>query len=127
MIQKGSYLKVADNCGAKIACCIHVYGGYKKRYAKTGDSILVSVKKIRNRRKKYSKVKKGEITKAFVLGTKKEKKFYDGFKISFSNNFVVLLNKKGKLMGTRLFIPLARSLRTTKLVKLLSVSCGVLN
>ncbi len=107
MIQTESRLTVADNSGAKEALCIHVLGGTGRRYASVGDVIVVTVKSAIP----ASDVKKGTVSKAVVVRTKKEIRRPDGSYIRFDDNACVLLNNAGELRGTRIFGPVARELR----------------
>jgi large subunit ribosomal protein L14 len=107
MIQQESRLSVADNSGAKEVLCIRVLGGTRRRYASVGDTIVVSVKEAMP----ASDVKKGSVTKAVVVRTKKEIRRADGSYIRFDDNAVVLLNNAGEIRGTRIFGPVARELR----------------
>lgn len=124
MIQKGTYVNVVDNSGAKFAMCIHLYGGYQKKYAKVGDVILVTIKSIKKKRLEDLKIKKGETSKAFIVSTKVKSKL--NRKAIFLQNSVVLLTNQDKYLGTRIFIPLFKSFRYTKYLKALSMSAGVL-
>ncbi len=121
MIQTESRLTVADNSGAKEALCIHVLGGTGRRYASVGDTIVVSVKSV----VPSSDVKKGTVSKAVVVRTKKEVRRPDGSYIRFDNNACVLLNNAGELRGTRIFGPVARELRATNM-KIVSLAPEVL-
>jgi large subunit ribosomal protein L14 len=107
MIQQESRLTVADNSGAKEVLCIRVLGGTKKRYASIGDKIVVTVKSAIP----SGEVKKGTVTKAVVVRTKKEVRRNDGSYIRFDDNACVLLNQVGEIRGTRIFGPVARELR----------------
>ena len=107
MIQQESRLNVADNSGAKEVLCIRVLGGTGRRYASVGDTIVVSVKSALP----SGDVKKGSVTKAVVVRTKKEIRRADGSYIRFDDNAVVLLNNAGEIRGTRIFGPVARELR----------------
>jgi len=107
MIQQESRLSVADNSGAKEVLCIRVLGGTRRRYASVGDTIVVSVKQAMP----AGDVKKGTVTKAVVVRTKKEIRRADGSYIRFDDNAVVLLNNAGEIRGTRIFGPVARELR----------------
>ena len=107
MIQQESKLLVADNSGAKEVLTIRVLGGTKKRYASIGDQIVVTVKTAIP----SSEVKKGTVTRAVVVRTKKEIRRTDGSYIRFDDNAVVLLNQTGEMRGTRIFGPVARELR----------------
>ena len=125
MIQKGSKLNVIDNSGARFVCCIHVPRGYRRRYAFIGDSIIVSVKRLRNKRKLFSKVKKGEVIKALIVRTKNSLKSYSAENLGFKENSVVLFNKQNKLIGTRLFGIIPLTFRYTKYLKLVSLAAGL--
>jgi large subunit ribosomal protein L14 len=126
MIQKGTYLRVIDNSGAKKACCIHVSGGYRKRYGKTGDIIVVSIKNLRSKRRESSKIKKGEVTKALIVKTKKYRPSYSNESSSFFENAIVLLNNQHKLLGTRIFSPIQKEFRYTKYLRILSLASGII-
>ena len=121
MIQSESRLTVADNSGAKEALCIHVLGGTGRRYASVGDIIVVTVKSTIP----SSDVKKGTVSKAVVVRTKKEVRRPDGSYIRFEDNACVLLNNAGELRGTRIFGPVARELRATNM-KIVSLAPEVL-
>lgn len=121
MIQTESRLTVADNSGAKEALCIHVLGGTGRRYASLGDIIVVSVKSVIP----SSDIKKGTVSKAVVVRTKKEVRRPDGSYIRFDDNACVLLNNAGELRGTRIFGPVARELRATNM-KIVSLAPEVL-
>ena len=107
MIQQESRLAVADNSGAKEVLCIRVLGGTKKRYATIGDRIVVTVKSAMP----STEMKKGTVTTAVVVRTKKEIRRADGSYIRFDENACVLLNQGGEMRGTRIFGPVARELR----------------
>ncbi len=107
MIQQESRLSVADNSGAKEVLCIKVLGGTRKRYASIGDRIVVTVKHALP----ASDVKKGTVSKAVIVRTKKEVRRADGSYIRFDDNACVLLNNAGDMRGTRIFGPVARELR----------------
>jgi large subunit ribosomal protein L14 len=121
MIQQESRLTVADNSGAKEVLCIRVLGGSKKRYATVGDKIVVSVKSALP----AGEAKKGMVTKAVVVRTKKEIRRADGSYIRFDDNAVVLLNNLDEVRGTRIFGPVARELRD-KYMKIVSLAPEVL-
>jgi large subunit ribosomal protein L14 len=122
MIQEYSRLNVADNSGAKRVMCIRVLGGSDRRYASVGDIIVVSVKSaIPN-----APVKKGEVSRAVVVRTKKEIKRPDGSYIRFDENAAVLLNEQGEPRGTRIFGPVARELREKDFMKIVSLAPEVL-
>ena len=122
MIQEYSKLNVADNSGAKKVMCIRVLGGSHRRYASIGDIIVVSVKSaIPN-----APVKKGEVSRAVVVRTKKEIRRPDGSYIRFDENAAVLLNEQGEPRGTRIFGPVARELRDRDFMKIVSLAPEVL-
>jgi len=122
MIQQETRLKVADNTGAKEVLCIKVLGGSRKRYAKLGDLIVITVKKtIPN-----SNIKKGEVHKAVVVRTNKEYKRKDGSYIRFDDNAVVIVDTQQEPSGTRVFGPVARELREKKFMKTLSLAPEVI-
>jgi large subunit ribosomal protein L14 len=122
MIQAETKLQVADNSGAKKLYCIQVLGGSRRRYARIGDTIIVSVKEaIPN-----AKVKKGDVMRAVVVRTKKELRRPDGSYIKFDDNSAVLINQQGEPIGTRIFGPVARELRAKKFVKIMSLAPEVL-
>jgi large subunit ribosomal protein L14 len=122
MVQQESRLRVADNSGAKEVLCIRVLGGTKKRYASIGDTIVVSVKDALP----SGNVKKGSVTKAVVVRTRKEIRRMDGSYIRFDDNAVVLLNNQGEMRGTRIFGPVARELREKQFTKIVSLAPEVL-
>ncbi len=121
MIQQESRLLVADNSGAKEVLCIRVLGGTGKRYARIGDKIVVSVKSALP----SGEVKKGTVTRAVVVRTKKETRRPDGSYIRFDDNAVVLLTNLDEIRGTRIFGPVARELRE-KYMKIISLAPEVL-
>ena len=122
MIQVQTELTVADNTGAKIVECIKVLGGSKRRYAGIGDSIVVSVKEaIPN-----GKVKKGTVHRAVIVRTKKEIFRNDGSNLKFDNNAVVITDEKGEPIGTRIFGPVTRELRSKGQTKIISLAPEVL-
>lgn len=126
MIQQQSILKVSDNSGAKTVKCIKVLGGFKKKYAKLGDIIVVSVQKLRNKLKKDAKVKKKEIYKALIIRTKTYSKKKNGFDIQFQENSVVLINNQGNPVGTRVIGPLPKKLKKKNFQKLINISSGLI-
>ena len=121
MIQQESRCSVADNSGAKEVMCIKVLGGTRKRYASVGDKIIVAVKSAIP----SGEVKKGSISKAVVVRTKKEIRRADGSYIRFDDNAVVLLNATEEIRGTRIFGPVARELRDS-FMKIISLAPEVL-
>ena len=122
MIQTQSYLEVADNSGARRVMCIKVLGGSKRRYAHIGDVIKVTVKDAIPR----GKVKKGEVYDAVVVRTRKGVRRSDGSLIRFDSNAAVLLDPKLEPIGTRIFGPVTRELRTEKFMKIVSLAPEVL-
>ena len=122
MIQTESRLKVADNSGAKEVLCIRVLGGTRKRYARIGDTIVVTVKDA----VPSGNAKKGTVSKAVVVRTRKETRRPDGSYIRFDDNAVVLLNATGEMRGTRIFGPVARELREKQYMKIVSLAPEVL-
>ena len=122
MIQQESRLTVADNSGAKEVLCIRVLGGTGKRYATIGDKIVVTVKNAIP----SGNIKKGTVSKAVVVRTKKEIRRNDGSYIRFDDNAVVLLNAAGEMIGTRIFGPVARELREKNFTKIISLAPEVL-
>ena len=121
MIQQETRLKVADNSGAKEVLCFKVLGGSRRRYASIGDIVVVTVKKAIP----GSVVKKGDVTQAVVVRTKKEIRRKDGTYIRF-DNAAVLLTEAGELRGTRIFGPVARELRKAGYMKIISMAPEVL-
>ena len=105
MIQSQTELQVSDNSGAKTAVCIKVLGGYKRRFAYVGDSIVVSITGLKPKSRSLSKVKRGDVYRAVIIRTKKNYTLKDGSTVSFSNNSVCLLNKQGGPLSTRIVGP----------------------
>ncbi|AWA28698.1 50S ribosomal protein L14 [Flavobacterium longum] len=122
MVQQESRLKVADNTGAKEVLTIRVLGGTKRRYASVGDKIVVSIKDATPN----GNVKKGAVSTAVVVRTKKEVRRADGSYIRFDDNACVLLNAQGEMRGTRVFGPVARELREKQFMKIVSLAPEVL-
>jgi len=122
MIQTQSYLEVADNSGARRVMCIKVLGGSKRRYARVGDLIKVTVKEAIPR----GKVKKGQVMTAVVVRTRKGVRRPDGSLIKFDENAAVLLNNQQAPIGTRIFGPVARELRGEKFMKIISLAPEVI-
>ena len=122
MIQMQSMLTAADNSGARRVMCIKVLGGSKRRYARIGDIIKVTVKDAIPR----GKVKKGEVYNAVVVRTRKGVRRPDGSLIRFDGNAVVMLNAKLEPIGTRIFGPVTRELRSEKFMKIISLAPEVL-
>jgi large subunit ribosomal protein L14 len=122
MVQSETVLDVADNSGARRVLCIKVLGGSRRKYASLGDVIVVSVKEaIPN-----AKVKKGDVTKAVIVRTKKEVGRADGSFIRFDSNSAVLIDNQREPIGTRIFGPVARELRAKRFMKILSLAPEVL-
>ncbi len=122
MIQMQTMLDVADNTGARYVMCIKVLGGSKRRYAGVGDIIKVSIKDAAPR----GRVKKGDVYSAVVVRTAKGVRRPDGSLIKCDRNAAVLLNNKGEPLGTRIFGPVTRELRTEKFMKIVSLAPEVL-
>ena len=122
MIQMQTVLDVADNTGARAVMCIKVMGGSKRRYASIGDLIKVSIKDAAPR----GRVKKGEVYDAVVVRTAKGVRRGDGSLVRFDSNAVVLLTAKLEPIGTRIFGPVTRELRTEKFMKIVSLAPEVL-
>jgi len=122
MVQQESRLKVADNTGAKEVLTIRVLGGTKRRYASVGDKSVVSIKDATPN----GNVKKGAVSTAVVVRTKKEVRRADGSYIRFDDNACVLLNAAGEMRGTRVFGPVARELREKQFMKIVSLAPEVL-
>ncbi|MDQ6979368.1 MAG: 50S ribosomal protein L14 [Mariprofundaceae bacterium] len=122
MIQNETVLQVADNSGARKVTCIKVLGGSKRRYASVGDVIVVAVKEAAPN----GKVKKGEVQRAVVVRTAKEFRRPDGSSIRFDENAAVLLSKQNEPMGTRIFGPVTRELRSKGYMRIISLAPEVL-
>ena len=122
MIQVQTELFVADNTGAKKIECIKVLGGSKRRYASIGDTIVVSIKEAIPR----GKVKKGSVHKAVIVRTKQGIFRNDGSKVKFDNNAAVLTDERGEPLGTRIFGPVTRELRSKGQMKIISLAPEVL-
>lgn len=122
MIQSETRLKVADNTGAKEVLCFKVLGGSKRRYASIGDIVVVSVKQAIS----GGMVKKGEISRAVIVRTRKEVGRKDGSYVRFDDNAAVLLTDSGEPTGTRIFGPVARELREKGFMKIISMAPEVI-
>ena len=122
MVQQETRLKVADNSGAKEVLCFKVLGGSKRRYASLGDQIVVTVKKAIP----DGMVKKGDVSRAVVVRTRKEVRRPDGSYIRFDDNAAVLLNAAGDPVGTRIFGPVARELRDSGFMRIVSMAPEVI-
>ncbi len=121
MVQQESKLSVADNSGAKIVKVIRVLGGSGRRYASVGDTVVVSVRSALP----ASEIKKGTVSRAVIVRTKKEMRRLDGSYIRFDNNACVLINNLGEIRGTRIFGPIPRELRS-KYMRIVSLAPEVL-
>jgi large subunit ribosomal protein L14 len=122
MIQQESVVRIADNTGAKKALVIRVLGGSRRRYARVGDVVVVTVKDaIPN-----APVKKGEVAQAVIVRTRKEMRRKDGTYIRFDDNAAVLIDPKGEPRGTRIFGPVGRELREKKYMRIVSLAPEVL-
>ena len=122
MIQQETRLKVADNTGAKEVLCFKVLGGSKRKYASIGDQVVITVKKALP----GGMVKKGEVHRAVIVRTRKEVNRIDGSRIRFDENAAVLLNSAGEPRGTRIFGPVARELRDSGHMRIVSMAPEVL-
>ena len=122
MIQQESRLKVADNSGAKEVLCIRVLGGTKRRYASVGDKIIVTVKDAMP----AGNIKKGTVSRAVVVRTKKETRRKDGTYIRFDENACVIINDQDQPRGTRIFGPVGRELREKKFMRIVSLAPEVI-
>ena len=122
MIQQESRLRVADNTGAREILCIRVLGGSHRRYARVGDVIVGTVKTATPQ----GTIKKGEVVRAVVVRTAKERRRPDGSYIRFDDNAVVIINEQKNPRGTRIFGPVARELREKKFMKIISLAPEVL-
>ena len=122
MIQQETRLKVADNTGAKEILCFKVLGGSRRKYASIGDQIVITIKKAIP----GGMVKKGEVHRAVIVRTKKEVGRKDGSRIRFDENAAVLLNSAGEPRGTRIFGPVARELRDSGFMRIVSMAPEVL-
>jgi large subunit ribosomal protein L14 len=122
MIQMTTNLDVADNSGARRVMCIKVLGGAQRRYASVGDIIVVSIKEAIPR----GKVKKGDVHRAVIVRTSKEVRRVDGTAIRFDTNAAVLINKQNEPIGTRIFGPVTRELRSKNFMKIISLAPEVL-
>ena len=122
MIQEESILRIADNTGAKRALCIRVLGGSRRRYARVGDVIVVTIKDALPN----AGVKKGEVARAVIVRTAKEMRRRDGSYIRFDENAAVLIDDGGEPRGTRIFGPVGRELREKRYMKIVSLAPEVL-
>jgi large subunit ribosomal protein L14 len=122
MIQMQTVLDVADNSGAKRVMCVKVLGGSRRRYATIGDVVIVAIREALPN----AKVKKGDVARAVVVRTAKEIQRADGSYIRFDTNSAVLISAQGEPIGTRIFGPVARELRSKKFMKIISLAPEVL-
>jgi large subunit ribosomal protein L14 len=122
MIQQESRLRVADNTGAREVLCIRVLGGSGRRYASVGDEIVGTVKQA----VPAAGVKKGEVVRAVIVRTRKEKRRKDGTYIRFDDNACVLINEQGAPRGTRIFGPVGRELRERRFMRIVSLAPEVI-
>ena len=122
MVQEYSVLNCADNTGARKVMCFRILGGTKRKYAKLGDTVVVSVKDAQPN----SGVKRGDVTRAVIVRTKKETRRADGSYIRFDDNAAVLINEEGELRGTRIFGPVARELRERRFMRIVSLAPEVI-
>ena len=126
MIQQQTILKVTDNSGAKTVKCIKILGGFKKRYACLGDTVVISIQQLRNKSKKTSKVFKGGVFQALVIRTKIQRKKKDGSSFMLNENSVILIDKQGNPIGTRILGPIPKILKKKKFMKFTSLSIGLI-
>lgn len=122
MIQQESMVRIADNSGARRALCIRVLGGSRRRYARVGDVIVVTIKDATP----HGNVKKGQVVRAVVVRTAKESRRRDGSYIRFDENAAVIVNDAGEPTATRIFGPVARELREKKFMKIVSLAPEVI-
>jgi len=122
MIQMQTMLNIADNSGARVARCIHVLGGTRRRYARLGDVVVISVQDAIP----GGNAKKGEVARAVIVRTRKEYRRKDGSYIRFDDNAAVLIDTNGEPRGTRIFGPVARELREKHFMKIISLAPEVL-
>jgi len=124
MIQVQTLLNISDNSGGKIGKCIKIIQGYKNRYGKINNLILVTIQKLRKKRKNISKVKKGNILKSILIRTKNKIQKKDGTFIKFKENSIILINKDFKPIGTKIYGPVSKKLKSEKYMKIASISTG---
>jgi len=122
MVQEYSVLNCADNTGARKVMCFRILGGTKRKYAKLGDTVVVSVKDAQPN----SGVKRGDVARAVVVRTKKETRRADGSYIRFDDNAAVLISEEGEPRGTRIFGPVARELRERRFMRIVSLAPEVI-
>lgn len=124
MIQAQSLLRVSDNSGAKKIKCIKVLGGFKRKFAHIGDLIVVSVRKVKQHKRKKIKVKEGEIAHAVIIRTKMKLRRLNSSDLKCQENSVVLIANKNKPIATRVLGPVPKELRFSKFMKVASLSAG---
>jgi large subunit ribosomal protein L14 len=124
MIQQQTILKVTDNSGAKNVKCIKILTGFKRRFAVLGDTVIVSIQKLRNKARLTSKVRKGEIHKAIIVRTKNKTIKKDGTSIQYQANAVSLINKQGKPIASRIIGPVPKIFKKRKKIKFITLSSG---
>ncbi len=122
MVQEYSMLNCADNTGARKVMCFRILGGTKRKYAKIGDTVVVTVKDAQPN----SGVKRGDVARAVIVRTKKETRRADGSYIRFDDNAAVLINQEGEPRGTRIFGPVARELRERRFMRIVSLAPEVI-
>lgn len=127
MIQSGTYLNVTDNSGSKTVFCIKIITGYRRRYAKIGDLLVVSVKMLRNKRRSSSKTKKGAVLRALILRTKTNTKQFFGENLQFFENSVLLLTKQNKIIGSRLFGSIIKKFRYSNFFRTTTLAPGLID
>jgi large subunit ribosomal protein L14 len=126
MIQVGTKLRVSDNSGGRYASCIKVLNGNKRRYAHIGDKIVVSVNSLRTKRRSQSKVQKGKVMHGIIIRTKSGIKNETGIRTNFMENAVVLINKQGKPLGSRVIGGVPRLIRYTRYMRIATLSAGLI-
>ena len=124
MIQSETLLRVTDNSGAKRVKCIKVLGGFRRKFANLGDLIVVSIRRVKQHKKKKIKVKEGEVVHALVVRTKSRLVRQNSTQVQCQENSVVLITNKNKLIATRVLGPVPRELRHSKFMKVASLSAG---
>ena len=124
MIQQQTTLKVTDNSGAKTVKCIKILNGFNRRSSVLGDTIIVSVQKLRNKSRLTSKVRKGEVHKAVILRTKNKTVKKDGTVMFFQSNAVSLINRQGKPIASRIIGPIPKLIKKRKKLKFATLSTG---
>jgi len=125
MIQQQTLLKVSDNSGAKLAKCIKVLGGFKRKFGYVGDVVIVTIKQLRNKSKISSKVQKGEVYKALIIRTKSKTREKDSLSTFFDENAVSLLSNKNNPIATRIIGPVSRKIKKGNYQKFISISSGL--